>query len=157
MVAFSHVSLFCPNSLSGSYEQGHAQKLVAPYVQNSCCEEKASFVKRIHLQKLLGLAGSLPLPFPFFFFPLWKRCRKSNISWRHLYWNRVTPCTSKITSLTEMPAMGRCSWSKRGTSLPTCCLPAAVQHGSYHKHNLTINLWIRDTHRHRLLKNESAC
>lgn len=70
MVAFSHVSLFCPNSLPGSYEQGHAQKLVAPYVQNSCCEEKASFVKRIHLQKLLGLAGSLPLPFPFFFPPL---------------------------------------------------------------------------------------
>lgn len=42
-------------------------------------------------------------------------------------------------------------------SLPTCCLPAAVQQGSYHKHNLIVNLRIRDTCRRRLLEEESAC
>lgn len=147
---------FFSRSMPGSCEQGRAQKPGVTCVQNGCCE-KTSFVKRIHLQNLVGLVGSLPLPFPFFFFPLWKRCGKSNISWRHLFWNHVIACTSKITSLTEMPVMGTCSWSKRDISFPTRCLPAAVQPGSYHKHNLTINPWIRDTHRHRLLKIESAC
>lgn len=40
------------------------------------------------------------------FFPLQNSYRKSNISWKHLCWNRVIPCTSKITSLTQTPMMG---------------------------------------------------
>lgn len=152
-VAFSHVSLFCPNSLPGSYEQGCAQNLGVPYVQNWRCEDKGWF--REFICKTYWGWLELSLYLFHFFFPLWKRCGKSNISWRHLFWNCVIPCTSKITSLTEMLAMGTCSWSKRDISLP-CCLPAAVQQGSYHRQNVTINLWIRDTHRHRLLRNESA-
>lgn len=67
-VAFSHVSLFFPNSLPGSYEQGRAQKLGVTCVRNWCCE-KVSFVKENSSAKTSGAGWKSPSTFSLFYFP----------------------------------------------------------------------------------------